>query len=112
MSSAQAEFDQREPSIDTRTGATFALFYTPGPRWLTGRPIEEQDLDGHRDYMAGLYAQGRVLFAGPFLDNAGGGMAIVRASNRNGAMALLVADPAIEHGVYTGKVRSWQAVFG
>jgi hypothetical protein len=39
--------------------------------------------------MAELYARGRVLLGGPFLDDAGGGLALQRAKGRDEATALL-----------------------
>ena len=98
-------------STEARTGATFALLYAPGPRWLPGRPIEEQDLGMHRDYMRQLYDLGRVLLGGPFLDHAGGGIAILRADSRQEANEVLAEDPAIVSTVLKGEVRRWHATF-
>jgi uncharacterized protein len=90
---------------------TYAFMYAPGPQWVAGRPGPQQNLGAHRAYIADLYARGRVLFGGTFLDEAGGGFAVVRAQNRDEASALLAADPAITEGVMTGAVRRWHAVF-
>jgi uncharacterized protein YciI/ketosteroid isomerase-like protein len=90
---------------------TYAFIYAPGPRWLASRPLAEQNLDAHRAYIAELYAHGRVLFGGAFLDDAGGGFGVVRAQGHDEASALFVADPAIIQGVLTGVVRRWHAVF-
>ena len=68
---------------------TYAFIYAPGPQWLAGPPVTEQNLGAHRAYMAELYARGRVLLGGPFLDDAGGGLALLRAKGRDEATALL-----------------------
>jgi len=68
---------------------TYAFIYAPGPQWLAGSPVTEQNLGAHRAYMAELYARGRVLLGGPFLDDAGGGLALLRAKGRDEATALL-----------------------
>jgi hypothetical protein len=73
---------------------TYAFMYAPGPQWVAGRPGPQQNLGAHRAYIADLCARGRVLFGGTFLDEAGGGFAVVRAQNRDEASARLAADPA------------------
>jgi uncharacterized protein len=88
----------------------YAFVYAPGPQWLAGRPVTEQNLSAHRAYVGELYARGRVLLGGPFLDDAGGGFAVVRAEGRDEASTLLAADPAIREGILTGIVRRWHAV--
>src|SRR5262245_18052259 len=100
---------EKPPRVDPQN--TYAFIYAPGPQWLTGRPVPEQNLGAHRAYMADLYARGRVLLGGPFLDDTGGGIALLRAKGRYEATALLAADPAIREGVFTGVVRRWHAVF-
>ena len=109
----QPERHGTPPEISSEVGPqkTYAFIYAPGPQWLAGRPVTEQNLGAHRAYMADLYARGRVLLGGPFLDDAGGGVALVRAKGRDEATALLAADPAIREGVFTGVVRRWHAVF-
>jgi len=89
---------------------TYAFIYAPGPQWLVGRPITEQNLEAHCAYMGDLCARGQVPLGGLFVDNAGGGFALVRAKGRGEAMALLAADPAIKEGVFTGVVRRCHAL--
>lgn len=90
---------------------TYAFIYAPGPQWLVGRPVTEQNLEAHCAYMGDLYARGQVPLGGLFVDDAGGGFALVRAKGRGEAMALLAADPAIREGVFTGVVRRCHALF-
>jgi uncharacterized protein YciI len=99
------------PSSEVDPQKTYAFVYAPGPQWLVGRPRTEQNLGAHRAYIADLYARGQVLFGGAFLDDAEGGFGVVRAKDRDEALALLAADPAIKEGVFTGEVRRWHAVF-
>ena len=112
-SPAQQPERQGTPSVTPSTvdpQNTYAFIYAPGPQWLAGPPVTEQNIGAHRAYMAELYARGRVL-GGPFLDDAGGGLALLRAKGRDEATALLAADPAIREGVFIGVVRRWDAVF-
>jgi ketosteroid isomerase-like protein/uncharacterized protein YciI len=90
---------------------TYAFVYAPGPQWLAGRPVAEQNLGPHRAYIAELFARGQVLFGGAFLDDAGGEFGVVRAQSRDEASALLAADPAITEGVLIGVVHRWHAIF-
>jgi uncharacterized protein YciI/ketosteroid isomerase-like protein len=109
----QPEHQERSPHSAFKIGPqrTYAFVYAPGPQWLAGRPRTEQSLSAHRAYIADLNAQGRVLFGGAFLDDAEGGFGIVRAKDRDEALTLLAADPAIKEGVFTGEVRRWHAEF-
>jgi uncharacterized protein YciI len=90
---------------------TYVLLFAAGPQWLAGRPVTEQNLSAHLAYIEKLYAQGNVLCGGPFLDNEGGGVAVVRADGRAEALALLADDPAIKDGVFVGVVRRWYVLF-
>jgi ketosteroid isomerase-like protein/uncharacterized protein YciI len=97
--------------IEVSQQKTYALIYGPGPQWLAGRAVTEQNLQAHWAYLRDLYAQGQVALGGLFVDDAGGGFALVRSKGRGEAMALLAADPAIREGVFTGVVRRWHAAF-
>jgi len=109
----QSEGQGMLPQMPSGVGPqkTYAFVYAPGPQWLAGRPLAEQNLGPHRAYIADLYARAQVLFGGAFLDDAGGGFGVVRAQGRDEASALFAADPAITEGVLTGVVRRWHAVF-
>ena len=101
------------PHVASEVGPqkTFAFVYAPGPQWRVGRPRTEQDLGAHRAYIADLHARGQVQLGGAFLDDAGGGFGVVRAKDRDEAVAMLAADPAIKEGIFIGEVRPWHAVF-
>lgn len=89
----------------------FALLYRPGPRWIEGRSIQEQPLGPHREYIEGLFAVGRGLLAGPFLDAESGGLALIRAADVNAAREIQARDPAIIEGVFEGTVRPLHMLF-
>lgn len=93
-----------------RPTAVFALLYRPGPAWLAGRPVRVQPLAPHRAYAQTLFEQGRLLCAGPFLDDSGG-IALVRAATYEDAHDVLAGDPAVVRGVLVGEVRPWLALF-
>lgn len=95
---------QTQPSAAQQE--TFAILYEPGPRWIKGREIFDQDLQEHGQYMAKLLEQGHLLMGGPFSDSSGG-MAIITAKNAGEAADILKKDP----GVFKATLRPWYVVF-
>lgn len=88
----------------------FAILYRPGPAWIPGRPLREQALATHLAYMEDLFKAGRLVFAGPFLDDSGGA-AFVRAAEAAAAEAIRDSDPAVLAGVFMAEVRPWMSMF-
>ncbi len=93
-------------------GRIFVMEYRAGPAWLPGIPLRDQPWQRHNAYLATLYARKILSFAGVFLEEPFTGMAFVRAADQPEAEALQAADPAIESGLFTGRVRPWHAAFG
>ena len=85
----------------------FALIYSRGPAWVTGKPLAQQDLAAHRDWLADLHRKGTLVVAGPFTDESGG-MAIIDATDEREARATLAADPAIINGVFVAELHAWR----
>src|SRR5262249_34270594 len=95
--------------IEVSQQKTYAFIYATGPQWAAlSRSRTSKRI---APIWGELYARGRVLLGGPFLDDAEGGVASVRAKGRPEATALLAADPAIREGVFTGVVRRCHALF-
>ena len=69
----------------------------------------------HVDYLNGLNAEGRLAFAGPFLDADGkpeGSMVVVEAPDRAAAEAVAAADPYAKAGLFESvEIRPWMWVF-
>ncbi len=57
----------------------------------------------HRQYLAELKAQGKLVASGPFTDDSGA-LIIYEAENRQEAEQLLQHDPFCREGIF----RSWQ----
>jgi uncharacterized protein YciI len=89
---------------------TFAIIYAPGPNWIQGRSIFDQDLMQHAQYMQKLLDQGKLELGGPFSDSTGG-MAIIDATDPTAARNIMENDPAILNGIFTAKVHPWFIVF-
>lgn len=99
---------QTQPSAAQQE--TFAILYEPGPKWIKGREIFDQDLQEHGQYMSKLLEQGHLLMGGPFSDSSGG-MAIITAKNAEEAANILKRDPGVTKGVFKATLRPWYVVF-
>jgi uncharacterized protein YciI/ketosteroid isomerase-like protein len=88
----------------------FALVFRPGPAWVRGAPVGAQPLAPHLAHMKRLWQAGRLVLAGPFLDDRGG-LAVIEAGSLEEAMRVLAADPAVASGVMTAEVHPWRTVF-
>jgi uncharacterized protein YciI len=93
-----------EPSMQT-----FLVLYRPGPSWDPARSVREQNLGAHGQYLLGLYAKGTMTMAGPFTDDAGGGVVLSVATARE-ATAVAAYDPAVVSGVFEYEVHPWDLV--
>lgn len=86
------------------------------------RPVSAPTLDaatsaeiqkGHLAYMEGLNTQGKLLVAGPFLDNAPArGIVVYRVKDIAAAMALAADDPAVKAGRLTLEAYPWMTFKG
>lgn len=90
---------------DTR----YVVFHRPGPRWVAGKPLFEQD--GVREHVAHFgrpQQEGRLELGGPFVDDAAGGMMIPAAGvPHDEIVAFAEADPAVVSGLLRVEVREW-----
>ncbi len=87
----------------------FVLLYRPGPAWIEGKPVSEQPLREHLDYLSGLYQTGTLLMAGPFTDDTGG-LGILNVASQDEAENILSRDPAVIEGVLTAELHLWDIV--
>src|SRR5262249_43905969 len=97
------------PAAQSPEKSTFLVIYRPGPGWLQGKPVSEQPLKGHGQYMLSLFEKGFLKFAGPFTDDQGGAVVLEVASEAE-AQALVAGDPAVKSGVFIHEIHPWQLV--
>ena len=88
---------------------TFALLYSPGPRWLPNTPLSGQLLDDNAEYLTGLNKVGRVLMGGPFADGTGG-LVVAEADRLEDALAMVAEDPGVQSGVLVANVLQWNRI--
>lgn len=67
----------------------------------------------HKDYLASLYEQGRIVISGPLTDGAPGALLIIDADDAEQVAALLDLDPYWTLGLIADRqIRSWKPFFG
>jgi uncharacterized protein YciI len=94
---------------DSSTKGTWLVIYRPGPAWAPGKPITEQPPKEHGKYLLDLFSKGKMKFAGPFMDNAGGAVVLEVASEAE-AISLVKGDPAVQQNVFLYEVHPWRLV--
>jgi uncharacterized protein len=73
----------------------FAVIYRPGPLWVAGVPLQGQDgIARHIDFLSEQLSKGKLIFAGPFLDDTGG-VAIFDVPTSEELTSLLAQDETI-----------------
>ncbi len=96
-------------AADVPKQSTFLVIYRPGSAWLPGKPVEEQGLAEHFQYMLDLYEQGAMKQAGPFTDDSGGAL-ILEAVDAAAAQSLIASDPAVRANKMAFEIRPWRLV--
>jgi len=95
----------------------YVIHYKTGPAWKVGKPLREQAIGPHGEYMRKIFAEGRMLAAGPTVNADGGvtlvdgGIVLLKAASLEEAKAVMAADPAVTAGLFVGEVRSWRVAF-
>ena len=92
---------------DTKPG--FLITYSAGPAFLSGKPLNEQPLKEHFNYMLDLHRRGVLRMAGGFGDNSGGA-AFVDAASEDEARQIAEADPAVKTKVFVYQLHQWNLV--
>jgi uncharacterized protein YciI len=73
---------------------------------VAGRELSLPIVQKHARHLAELDAQGKLVMAGPFVDNPLG-LLIMKASSKAEIMHILNEDPMITSGVKTFDVATW-----
>jgi uncharacterized protein YciI len=91
--------------------AVYWIDYQRGPAWPAGQPAPQQALQEHQIYLEELMQRGKLLLAGLFRDEAGGGIAVLDSNDEASARRMMDADPAVQSGLLSARLRPWQMVF-
>lgn len=62
-------------------------------------------------YLERLMQDGKLLLAGLFRDDAGGGIAVLDCGDEAAARRMMDDDPAVQSGLLAATLRPWQMVF-
>jgi len=83
-------------------------FMRRGSQWNPDKAVREQAYwDEHARFMDSLFANGKVILAGPFAD-ASGSMIILAVERVEEAKAILRDDPWAEQEILvTGEIKPW-----
>ncbi len=88
---------------------TFAVLYERGPNWLPDRPLSEQPLRQHIDYLLSLHAANQLIMGGPFADESGG-LVILSVADSAEAEQLVADDPAVVGEILKATIQGWNRV--
>jgi len=88
-------------------------FLVRGPNSSPNRTGEDDIQKGHLAYMATLHKMGKLVAAGPFLDNTRArGVVIYRVANVEEARSLAASDPAVKAGRLVLEAHPWMTFKG
>lgn len=60
--------------------------------------------------MQKLFDEGKLVLAGPFIDNSGG-QVIIQAESEKDAITILENDPAVLKNIFKGELHTWHIAF-
>ena len=84
----------------------YVFLHVPGPNWLVGKPILEQPLAGHFQYMTQLESERKLVLGGGFLDGSGA-MGVLVANSQAEAESIVKNDPAVREQIVTTTIHPW-----
>ena len=102
--------------INPTTGIEMTTYYMVllrrGPAWTsTATPESAAVSKGHQENIQRLTAAGKMVVAGPFLDQTGAqalaGLFILRVASLDEAKATVSTDPAVKAGRFTFEIVPW-----
>lgn len=88
----------------------YAVTYT----YSDDTALRDAERASHREYLAGLAAEGRMVVSGPWgADEPAGALLLFRGDSADDVRALTAADPFVQVGVVVDQVvREWLPVLG
>jgi uncharacterized protein YciI len=85
--------------------SAFVVTYGPGPKWIPGKPIPEQDIGSHSKYMDAFVTKGIVFAGGPY--DTSHGVYLMKAKTAGEISAITDNDPGVTGGVLTAEAHPW-----
>jgi uncharacterized protein len=87
----------------------YMMVLRPGPHWIAGKPYTQQALLPHGHYLQALYDQGKIVLAGPFLDD--GGFIILDCATEAEAKTIAANEPATRAGIFVSEIHPIRYAF-
>ena len=82
-------------------------------RYSTDSAALDQHRPVHKDYLASLFQQGRIVVSGPLADGPPGALLILDAADAGEVAAVLDKDPFWDLGLIVDReIRRWNPAFG
>ncbi len=75
------------------------------------RPEFERHMEGHLAYLRGLVVEGKLRYAGPFVDGTGG-IEILELKDRREAQEMMLRDPFVVNGLGVHELREFRDILG
>ena len=96
-----------DPPVEMTT--RYLVLLVKGPRWTDEHTKEGRTLgEGHVAQIRALAASGRLIAAGPLLDDSRiRGILVLKAANLEEARTLAAQDPAVKAGRFVAEVHPW-----
>ena len=100
------------PTTGTEMTTYYMVLLRRGPAWTaTVTPESAAVSKGHMENIQKLTAAGKMVVAGPFLDQTGAqalaGLFILRVASLDEAKATVSTDPAVKAGRFTYEIIPW-----
>ena len=103
----EAKEEPMAPAPAAQPQIVYAVRYLPGPKWLAGKPPQQQPgIERHIGHMQGWDEKKILVCGGPFLDGAGG-LSVLRAASLEEAETLAKEDPSVAAGLLVPEVHPW-----
>ena len=102
-----------KPGADMMARMTtyYVAFLRRSPTWTAGGAGAEELMKGHMANMQRLAKEGKLVLAGPFLEQTGpgslAGLFFLRAGSLAEAQELVDTDPAVQAGRFTREIVPW-----
>lgn len=87
----------------------YTIKYRRGQNYDCTKSIYEQDFAEHRRYMQKLFDNGKLVLAGPFIDNSGGQI-IIKVDSEDEAINTMQNDPGVLKDIFIGELHPWYIV--
>lgn len=105
FTSAQEKKEENTPKFELRQ--YYFVMLIKGPNRSHPDSVAKKIQEGHMANINKMAADGKLLCAGPFADDKGGGILVLDVKTEKEARQLIDKDPAVTAGRLVYEVRPW-----